>query len=351
MEMIEIIITQLIVFNLSYAVIKKISLFNLFLDDNFKKLQSFHKVVTPRVGGVLIFLSFIISVSIFLEITQFYYMIILFMIVNFILGTLDDIKIIVNPFVRLFLFFIFNILLIIFFDLNVKEFKVFFLDYLNTFYFFSVLITFFCIFFIVNGSNLIDGFNGLLGIHILLILGLLAFISFEYIQEEFLIINITLMLAISIFLFFNIPNAKIFLGDGGSYLIGSYVSILIINLYNQSVNISPFFFAIIIFYLFFEIFFSVFRKIFQKKNPFYPDRKHLHMLLYKYLQLSKIKFENYNFLTSIIINIFYLVLVFPSIFIYENDFLCQIYFIFLIIIYLLLYFYLNYTININEKKN
>jgi len=349
--MIEIIITQLIVFNLTYVVIKKSSLFNLFLDDNFKKLQSFHEVVTPRFGGILIFSSFIISVTLVSEITQFYYMIILFMTVNFILGTLDDIKFIVNPFVRLFLFFIFNILLIIFFDLNIKEFKVFFLDYLNTFYFFSILITFFCIFFIVNGSNLIDGFNGLLGIHILLILGLIAFISFENIQEEILIINFGFMSALSIFLFFNVPNAKIFLGDGGSYLIGTYVSILVINVYNQSPNISPFYFAIIIFYLFFEIFFSVFRKIFQKKNPFYPDRKHLHMLLYKYIQLSKIKFKNYNFLTSIIINLFYLVLVFPSVFIYENNFLCQIYLIFLIIIYCLVYFYLNYTININEKKN
>ena len=153
------------------------------------------------------------------------------------------------------------------------------------------------------------------------------------------------------FLIYNIPSGKIFLGDCGSFLIGAYISILTITIYNQNNDIPPFYFAIIIYYIFLEIFFSVFRKIFQKKNPFYPDRKHLHMLLYKFLKIKKVKFKNHNFLTSVIINSFYLITVLPSFLFIQDNFLCKVYFSCLTISYIIFYFYLNYHINSNEKKN
>ena len=159
------------------------------------------------------------------------------------------------------------------------------------------------------------------------------------------------MSSVCIFLFYNIPKAKIFLGDGGSFLIGCFLSIIIITIYNLSENISPFFFAILIYYLFFEIFFSVFRKIAQKKNPFYPDRKHLHMLLYQYLKLSNTNFNNYNFLTSFIINFFYLITVMPTFLFLNNNLICQIYFFILILIYLYIYFYLTNYIKKNAKSD
>ena len=160
-----------------------------------------------------------------------------------------------------------------------------------------------------------------------------------------------MMISLFIFLFFNIPKAKIFLGDGGSYFLGTYTSIIVIVIYNQTTNISSFYFAILIFYLFFEIFFSVFRKIFQKKNPFYPDNMHLHMLVYRLLKFSNTKFKNHNFVTSLIINFFYCVLIIPSFFFYQNDFFCKIYFTILILFYLMIYYFLNNKIKIYEKNN
>ena len=159
------------------------------------------------------------------------------------------------------------------------------------------------------------------------------------------------MTSLALFLIYNIPKAKIFLGDGGSFFIGTLISLLIIITYNQSNQISPFYFAILIFYLFFEIFFSVFRKILQRKNPFYPDRMHLHMLIYKYLKLSNNKIQNHNFMTSLIINISYGILIIPPFFFYQNDFFCKIYFTILILIYLIVYYFLNQKIKIYEKKN
>ena len=80
---------------------------------------------------------------------------------------------------------------------------------------------------------------------------------------------------------FNFPKAKIFLGDSGSYLIGSLVALNVIYTNNLNPTISSFFYCILLFYLFFEVFFSFFRKIYQNKSPVFPDDSHLHMLIYK----------------------------------------------------------------------
>ena len=349
--MIKIIIIQLVLFNLFYFIFKKFSLFNSFLDKDFTKLQGFHTQPTPRYGGILIFICFMTAFLISQIDLSIYSILIFFLISNFCLGMVDDTKFIINPFLRFLLFFLINILLIIFFNLKIKEFDLFFLDYLNNHIFFSVLITFFCIFFVVNGSNLIDGFNGLLGIHALIILIIFSLIINSQNNNELLNINLMIIASLFCFLFYNIPNGKIFLGDCGSYFIGTCISILTIITYNQSNDISPFYFAIVIYYIFIEIFFSVFRKLFQKKNPFYPDRKHFHMLLYEILKTKNMKFKNYNFMTSIIINGFYLISVIPSFFIMQDSFFCKIYFFCLICIYVIFYLFLNRLLNQNEKKN
>ena len=56
------------------------------------------------------------------------------------------------------------------------------------------------------------------------------------------------------FLIFNFPKAKIFLGDSGSYLLGSLIVLNTIKTYELNVEISPFFFAGVLFYLFYEVF-------------------------------------------------------------------------------------------------
>ena len=120
------------------------------------------------------------------------------------MGTLDDIRVIVNPFNKFFIFLILNTSLIFFFDIKIKQFNVFFLDYLNDIIFFSIIITFLSIFFVVNGSNLIDGFNGLLGINSLLIISILTFATYDQLNQSILYINLAFMSSVCIFLFYNI---------------------------------------------------------------------------------------------------------------------------------------------------
>ena len=141
-----------------------------------------------------------------------------------------------------------------------------------------------------------------------------------------------------IFLKFNFPKAKIFLGDGGSYLLGSFIAISAIRTSIENPTISPFYFCIILFYLFFEVFFSFFRKLIKEKtSPIHPDKKHLHMLLYKILlkkSNDKLK-SNYN--VSIIINLIYLLLIIPAIFMMKNGMFCKYYSITFFVFYFFSY--------------
>ena len=90
------------------------------------------------------------------------------------------------------------------------------------------------------------------------------------------------------------------------YFLGTFVAIAVIKTSIANPEVSPFYFCILLFYLFFEVFFSFIRKIvLEKRSPLFPDNKHLHMLLYKILvKKNKNKLKS-NYYVSIIINIAY----------------------------------------------
>ena len=160
-----------------------------------------------------------------------------------------------------------------------------------------------CFLFIINGSNLIDGFNGLLVIHLLIINLVILSLNING-DKNFIFLIIGQIIILFLFLLFNFPKAKMFFGDSGSYLFGSLTVMNVIETNNKNPEISSFFFCVILFYLFFEVFFSFFRKLVLKKSPLKPDDKHLHMLFYKYLEKSG-KFIDPNYINSLFINLIY----------------------------------------------
>ncbi len=158
--------------------------------------------------------------------------------------------------------------------------------------------------------------------------------SNEHFEFSYLIIaQIIILLS---FLLFNFPHAKIFLGDSGAYLMGSLASLNIIITNNLNSNISSFFFCTLLFYIFFEVFFSFFRKLLQQKSPIYPDSKHLHMLSYYKISIWCGK-RKANFVNSIVINLSYLFLIVPGLYMYENPTLSKYWFFTLLIIYTIIY--------------
>ena len=105
---------------------------------------------------------------------------------------------------------------------------------------------------------------------------------------------------------------------------------------NLNPNISSFFFCTLLFYLFFEVFFSFLRKLLQKKSPIYPDNKHLHMLSF-YKISNRFGKNKGNYLNSILINLFYLILIIPGLYFLNEPQLSRYWFFILLLIYLIIY--------------
>ena len=90
------------------------------------------------------------------------------------------------------------------------------------------------------------------------------------------------------FFFWNWPRGKIFLGDGGAYLLGFWLAELCVLLVVRNPD---FVFArlglALMIYPVFETIFTIYRRSFlQKKSPGQPDSMHLHQLIYKNLTRS-----------------------------------------------------------------
>lgn len=88
----------------------------------------------------------------------------------------------------------------------------------------SLPLTLFWLVAIPNIINLIDGMDGLAGGFGLFLCMTLAFVGYVGGYPEVMLVSVLMAGAITGFLFFNFPPAKIFLGDGGAYLIGFFVA-------------------------------------------------------------------------------------------------------------------------------
>jgi UDP-N-acetylmuramyl pentapeptide phosphotransferase/UDP-N-acetylglucosamine-1-phosphate transferase len=330
---------------LNFFVIKNYKYFFLHktTDKDFYKPQSFHTKGIPRIGGLLVFIYFLFFIIFFPEKNFFFPQIVLLGSLFFLIGFFSDIDSKISPNKRLCLMLISAFIIIYFFDIRVKYTQFQALDILiNNYKLFSVIFVCLCLVFLSNGCNFIDGFNGLLIIHIIIIFLILYYINYNNGNVFFFkyLISFVIITLISV-LIYNFPYSKIFLGDGGSYFLGILTSLVIIELSNANPLISPFFFASILFYIFFEVFFSFFRKIFFNSSPLKPDKKHLHMLFFIWI-FSKVKNLNKaNYLTGLLINVLYFFMILPLLFNYKNMVFCKIYFFILLNLYLISYLILR----------
>jgi len=304
---------------------------NRLLDFEFNKVQSFHRKSVPKIGGIFIFFFLILSCLFFsnLLLREIFYM----SLPIFLFSILEDLKIKIHPLVRLIILFIITFFIVKFFNLKIYSVQFYNIDkFLNSSQIYSFIFSTICIVFLINGSNFIDGFNGLLGLHSSIIIFILSIINYYYGNYDLFFLCILILICLTIFLIFNFPNSRIFLGSSGSYLIGLILAILVIltSQKTQYHKVYPFFFACLLNYIFFEVFFSFFRKFFyEKKNPLYPDKKHLHMLVFASLK-THVK-------TTLVINFFYFITLIIALFFFKNPGFLKVLFILQILFYIVSY--------------
>ena len=307
------------------------------LDSDFSKPQAFHETPVSRSGGI----AAIISLSIFFYIYYLLYTEVLYNYIFvscsvFVIGFLDDLRINIKPSRRLIIMIILLFSSIYILPIKILNIDIPFLTTLMSSHMFSSIFVLLCFLFVINGANLIDGFNGLLAINLIIINIILAYININNDNLEFSLLIISQIIILLSFLLFNFPNAKIYFGDSGAYTMGALAGLNTIITNNLNPAISSFFFCTLLFYLFFEVFFSFLRKLFQKKSPIYPDDRHLHML--SFYKISSIYGKNKgNFLNSIIVNLSYLILIVPGLYLMYDPQLSRYWFFILLLIYLIIY--------------
>ena len=257
---------------------------------------------TPLIGGIIFFLIFFIDYEnlSFLHLFSFFVLLI---------GVLSDLRKATSVYLRLLIQLIVVVIFIYFYEVSLDVTRIHILDNYLKNYFIAVLFTTFCVLIIINGTNFIDGSN-LLALGYFLILEL-AFINLNLdgLNFEGVLFSNNFLFVLLILISFNVVN-KLYLGDGGSYLLGFIYSFKCISFYLSNLNVSPFFIIILLWYPAFEILFSILRKYNFNKSPIKPDSNHLHQLIY-YLLLKK---TSSNILKSnlvgIIINSFNLFIIY-----------------------------------------
>ena len=297
----------LIAFALRSFLLKKKILVNL-SGDLHQKFTNQKKV--PLVGGLLIFASFSYLYLFDLDL-KFYF----FLILTFFLGLASDLKIFKSAFLKLLIQIFIIFLMVKYTDLQLSNIGINFIDYFNQDIYFNYLFVSFCIVIIINGSNFIDGMNGLsLGYFIII---LLILVQNKLFLSEFNL-NYIFIGSLIVILFLNFKSL-LFLGDNGSYLLGILISYILIETYNQN-TMSPFFIVLLLWYPSFELLFSILRKFNFNKSPMAPDTNHLHQLIYLFILKRIVKNAvKSNNLTSFIINFYNLSIFFIGSLNYNNS--------------------------------
>lgn len=146
----------------------------------------------------------------------------------------------------------------------------------------AVIFTAFAVGGVANAINLIDGFNGLASGTLLICMTGLGVLAAT--QGDLELVRITILICAATLGFFllNFPFGKIFLGDGGAYMLGFMLAwIAVMVAMRHPDTISPAAVLLICSYPVLETVFSMIRRARRGQSVDQPDRTHLHSLVYR----------------------------------------------------------------------
>ena len=237
-----------------------------------------HDHPIPRMGGLAIFLAFLLSVVVFADINRQVQGILLGAVVVVIIGVIDDI--VPLPAMLKFVVQIIAALIAVWHGVvveiisNPNVFSA--VEYLSLGVF-AIPVTVIWIVAITNSVNLIDGLDGLAcGVSVIASITMFV-IAFVLVDVNAAIILAALTGACLGFIPYNFNPAKIFMGDTGALLLGFVLAtVSIISVFKFYAIIS---FAVPFLVLglpLFDTSFAFFRRLLHGRNPMAPDRGHFH---------------------------------------------------------------------------
>jgi len=248
------------------------------LDSPDGKLKK-HKAAIPYLGGVAVWLSFLITCSLVLPFENQFFLYIFASTILLFIGLVDDL-IALTPSQKIFgQFLAILCYLKAGFYLKINFFSNVWNIFISAFWFLSI----------INAFNLIDGIDGLAGG-----VGLVNFLSlgiiFLYLNNvSYALISFAIAGSILAFLFYNFNPARIFMGDAGSLVLGFMMvalGLFVIKNSNEafsSLSISNPHILIggILLVPVIDTIRVMSQRILRKQSPFIADQNHFHHILLK----------------------------------------------------------------------
>ncbi|MBM7607987.1 UDP-GlcNAc:undecaprenyl-phosphate GlcNAc-1-phosphate transferase [Lysinibacillus composti] len=239
---------------------------------NYRKV---HSRIMPRLGGLAIYLAFLIGLLILRPESQYTLAIVLGATVIVITGVLDDMYEI-SAKAKMLGQLLAAIIIVFFGGIQIEFINLPFNDGQLDFGFLSIPFTIVWIIGITNAVNLIDGLDGLAaGV------STIAFITLAgmaMIMGNGFVIAMAAILACATigFLFYNFHPAKIFMGDTGALFLGFMIAVLSLLGFKNITVVSFIIPVIMLGVPISDTFFAIVRRYRNKQKWSDPDKSHLH---------------------------------------------------------------------------
>lgn len=238
---------------------------------NYRKV---HNHVMPRLGGLAIFIAFLMGIVIAQPMDDSMIAILIGSFVIVVTGILDD-MFEITPKAKLIGQTVAAAIVIFFGGVQI--------DFINLpfggklfFGYLSIPLTLIWIVGITNAINLIDGLDGLAaGVSTI---ALITLATMAFIMSNVFVLVMALILAASTcgFLFYNFHPAKIFMGDTGALFLGFMISVLALLGFKNVAFVSLVIPIVMLGVPISDTFFAIVRRLLNKQPPFSPDKSHLH---------------------------------------------------------------------------
>ncbi len=247
--------------------------------------RKIHKKVTPSMGGIAIFIGFIVASFIWMELGQWQNIrfVTASLFILFLIGVRDDLV----PFRALHKLVgqIIAVIILLFSTIHIQSLYGFCgIEHIPDW--FGYLLTVIVVIVITNAFNLIDGLDGLaggVGVSSLLAFGVWFYLAGD---SAFALFCFSMAGGVLSFLIFNWEPSEIFMGDTGAMLIGMFLSVATIRFMNLNYDLpvsSPVKFsgsiataACFMIVPLCDTLRIVILRVSKGQSPFTPDKSHIH---------------------------------------------------------------------------
>lgn len=257
-------------------------------DADWDGVQKFHAEMIPRIGGLGIGLAllgvWVVMAGIKDPHTGLFLGLLVCALPAYAGGLVEDLTKRVGVMMRLLLTMAAAVAGYMLLDARLVRVDVGFIDALLAYGPVALVVTAVAVAGVANAINIIDGYNGLSGVVSSVMLAGIGYVAFQLGDVLVFRASLAMIGAIIGFLMWNWPWGRIFLGDGGAYLIGFWIAELSLLLLARNPEVSPWFPLLVVAYPVVETLFSIYRRtIVRRGHPGLPDAVHLHQLIFRRL--------------------------------------------------------------------